>query len=69
MPREALLYILILSEIAENQCMLVVNSLVASCLDYGNSLYYRVAERFLNQLQSVLNYAAEVVTKELKRFK
>ena len=50
----------------DEQCKLVVNSLVISCLDYGNALYYGITDKLLNQLQVIQNSAAKVVTKKFK---
>ena len=50
----------------DDQCKLIVNSLVISCLDYGNGLYYGINEKLLNQLQIIQNAASKVVTKKYK---
>ena len=50
----------------DDQCKLIVNSLVISCLDYGNGLYYGITEKLFNQLQVIQNSAAKVVTKKFK---
>ena len=52
--------------LTDEQCKLVVNSLVVSCLDYGNGLYFGIAEKQLHQLQLIQNAAAKVVTKKYK---
>ena len=49
-----------------DQCKLIVNSMVISCLDYGNSLYFGVSEKLLNQLQLIQNSASKVVMKKYK---
>ena len=43
-----------------------MNSLVVSCLDYCNGLYFGVAERLLNQLQLIQNAAAKAITGKYK---
>ena len=48
------------------QLKTIVNSLVVSCLDYCNGLYFGIAERLLNQIQLIQNAAAKVVTKKHK---
>ena len=45
---------------------LVVNSLVVSCLDYGNGLYFGIAEKQLHQLQPIQYATAKVVIKKYK---
>ena len=48
------------------QLKTIVNSLVVSCLDYCNGLYFGIAERLLNQLQLIQNAAAKVVMGKYK---
>ena len=48
------------------QLKTIVNSLVVSCLDYCNGLYFGIAERLLNQLQLIQNAAAKAVTGKYK---
>lgn len=44
----------------------VVNSLVVSCLDYCNGLYFGTSERVLKQLQLIQNACAKAVTGKYK---
>ena len=44
----------------------VVNSLVVSCLDYCNGLYFGVSERVYTQLQTIQNACAKAVTGKYK---
>ena len=44
-----------------DQLKMVVNSLVVSCLDYCNSMYYGINESDLQQLQIIQNAAAKVI--------
>ena len=48
------------------QLKTIVNSLVVSCLDYCNGLYFGISERLLNQLQLIQNAAAKAVTGKYK---
>ena len=48
------------------QLKTIVNSLVVSCLDYCNGLYFGIGERLLNQLQLIQNAAAKAVTGKYK---
>ena len=52
--------------LSKTQLKTIVNSLVVSCLDYCNGLYFGIAERLLNQIQLIQNAAAKVVTKKHK---
>ena len=52
--------------LTRSQLKTIVNSLVVSCLDYCNSLYFGIAERLLNQLQLIQNAAAKAVTGKYK---
>ena len=52
--------------LTEDQLKIVVNSLVVSCLDYCNGLYYGISEKLLSQLQLIQNCAAKVVTGKYK---
>ena len=54
-------YLLSTSQLKE-----VVNSLVVSCLDYCNGLYFGVSEKVLNQLQLIQNACAKAVTGKYK---
>ena len=49
-----------------SQIKLVVNSLVVSCLDYCNGLYFGIGEKLLHQLQLLQNAAAKAVTGKYK---
>ena len=44
----------------------VVNSLVVSCLDYCNGLYYGISEKLLYQLQLIQNACAKTITGKYK---
>ena len=44
------------------QVKIIVNSLVVSCLDYCNGLYFGIGEKLLHQLQLLQNAAAKAVT-------
>lgn len=44
----------------------IVNSLVVSCLDYCNGLYYGISEKLMNQLQLLQNACAKSVMGKLK---
>ena len=48
------------------QVIIIVNSLVVSCLDYCNGLYFGIAEKLLHQLQLLQNAAAKAVTGKYK---
>ena len=52
--------------LTRSQLKTIVNSLVVSCLDYCNCLYFGIAERLTNQLQLIQNAAAKAVTKKYK---
>ena len=52
--------------LTEEQLKVVINSLVVSCLDYCNGLYYGISEKLLNQLQLIQNCAAKVVKGKYK---
>lgn len=52
--------------LSDEQCKVIVNSLVISCLDYGNGLYFGINERLINQLQLIQNAAAKAITKKYK---
>ena len=40
----------------------IVHALVINRLDYCNSLYYGLPKKFIKQLQSIMNFAARVIT-------
>ena len=48
------------------QTKVIVNSLVVSCLDYCNSLFFGASEKILHQLQLIQNAAAKAVTGKYK---
>ena len=52
--------------LSEDQLKIVVNSLVVSCLDYCNSLYFGITEKLLYQLQLIQNASAKVITRKYK---
>lgn len=52
--------------INQDQLKIIVNSLVVSCLDYCNSLYYGISEKLLYQLQLIQNACAKTVTGKYK---
>ena len=52
--------------LSEDQLKVIVNSLVVSCLDYCNGLYYGISEKLLDQLQLIQNCAAKVVKGKYK---
>ena len=52
--------------LTEDQLKIIINSLVVSCLDYCNGLYYGISEKLLNQLQLIQNCAAKIVTGKYK---
>ena len=47
--------------LSKDQLKLVMNSLVVCRLDYCNSLYYGISEKYLNELQRIQNAAGKVV--------
>ena len=52
--------------LSEDQLKIIVNSMVLSCIDYCNSLYFGIAERLLKQLQLIQNAAAKAITGKYK---
>ena len=52
--------------LSRDQLKVVVNSLVISCLDYCNSLYFGISEKLLYQLQLIQNACAKTVTGKYK---
>lgn len=52
--------------LTRDQLRVIANSLVVSCLDYCNSLYYGIADKLLHQIQLIQNAAAKVVTGKYK---
>ncbi len=49
-----------------DQVKVIVNSLVVSCLDYCNGLFYGASERILHQLQLIQNCASKCITGKYK---
>ena len=52
--------------LTKDQLKVIVNSLVVSCLDYCNGLFYGITEKLLSQLQLIQNAAAKAVTGKYK---
>jgi hypothetical protein len=52
--------------LTREQLKIIVNSLVVSCLDYCNGLFYGLTEKLLSQLQLIQNAAAKAVTGKYK---
>ena len=52
--------------LTQAQLKIIINSLVVSCLDYCNALFYGISERLLHQLQVIQNAAAKVITGKYK---
>ena len=52
--------------LTEEQLKKVVNSLVVSCLDYCNSLYYGISNKLSHQLQLIQNACAKAITGKYK---
>jgi len=52
--------------LSKDQLKVIVNSLVVSCLDYCNGLFYGITEKLLYQLQVVQNAAAKAITGKYK---
>ena len=52
--------------LTQNQLKTIVNSLVVSCLDYCNGLYYGIREELLHQLQLIQNAASKLVMGKYK---
>jgi exonuclease III len=52
--------------LSKDQLKVIVNSLVVSCLDYCNGLFYGITEKLLYQLQLVQNAAAKAITGKYK---
>ena len=50
----------------ENQVKQIVNSLVVSCLDYCNSLFYGISGKLTHQLQLIQNACSKAITKKYK---
>ena len=50
----------------KKQLEIIVNSLVVSCLDYCNGLFYGITEQLLKQLQLIQNAAAKMIMKKYK---
>ena len=52
--------------LTRSQLRTIVNSLVVSCLDYCNGIYFGISGQLLNQLQLIQNAAAKAVTNKYK---
>ena len=52
--------------LTQDQLKVIVNSLVVSCLDYCNCIFYGIAEKLLCQIQLIQNAAAKIVTGKYK---
>jgi hypothetical protein len=52
--------------LSKDQLKVIVNSLVVSCLDYCNGLFYGITEKLLYRLQLVQNAAAKAITGKYK---
>jgi len=52
--------------LTQDQLKKIVNSLVVSCLDYCNSLYFGITVKLQNQLQLIQNACAKAVTGKYK---
>lgn len=52
--------------LSKDQLKVIVNSLVVSCFDYCNSLYFGISEKLLSQLQLIQNACAKTVTGKYK---
>ena len=52
--------------LSEDDLKIVVNSLVVSCLDYCNAIYYGINGNLIHQLQLILNAAAKIVKGKFK---
>ena len=52
--------------LSQDQLKVIVNSLVVSCLDYCNGVFYGISEKLLYQLQLIQNAAAKVITGKYK---
>ena len=50
----------------KDQLEVIVNSLVVSCLDYCNGLFYGITQHLLNQLQLIQNAAARTIMGKYK---
>ena len=49
-----------------SQLKTIVNSLVVSCLDYCNSMFYGISSQLLHQIQLIQNACAKVITGKYK---
>ena len=52
--------------LSQKQLKIIVNSLVVSCLDYCNGLYYGITQNLLRQLQLIQNAACKTVVGKYK---
>ena len=49
-----------------SQLKTIVNSLVVSCLDYCNALFYGISQQLMHQLQLIQNACAKAITRKYK---
>ena len=52
--------------LTKEQTKTIVNSMVVSCLDYCNGLFYGISCKLIHQLQLIQNAAAKAVTRKYK---
>ena len=52
--------------LSTDQLKMIVNSIVVSCLDYCNAVFYGISEKLLLQLQQIQNAAAKLVMGKYK---
>ena len=52
--------------LTKDQLKVIVNSLVVSCLDYCNAVFFGISEKLIHHLQLIQNAAAKLVTGKYK---
>ena len=52
--------------LTKDQLKIIINSLVVSCFDYCNGLYFGISEKLLCQLQLIQNACAKTITGKYK---
>ena len=52
--------------LSKDQLKVIVNSLVVTCLDYCNALYFGISEKLLSQLQLIQNACAKTIVGKYK---
>lgn len=52
--------------LTRDQIKIIINSLVVSCLDYCNGIYYGISEKLLHQLQLIQNACSKVIMGKYK---